>query len=290
MADSDLYNALIGAPVDSAEKQRVLADMLRRKAGFAAVAQLSGDPALAPMGEQQAQQAVQQAQQLQRGQQQVQQMAFEQSKEARQAAAEQQRMDLERSAQALTKRGQDLNFSADLARLEAAAEKAGAKAPTEGERKDASLAVRLEGALRELGSLPAEAQKPSVFEKALSFSDTAANAVRSPDRQRANAAQLDALDAALTLGTGASYNKEQLEGMRTSYFPQIGDSKDAIKAKNDRFQAVVNSARLRAGRAASSIDQSLDTGPKKITTDAEYDALPKGAVFIDPDGKQRRKP
>jgi len=266
MADSDLYNALIGAPVDSAEKQRVLADMLRRKAGFATVAQLTGDPTLAPMGEQQAQQAAQQAQQLQRGQQNAQQMAFDREKEARQAAAQQEQLALERSGQALIKRGQDLNFSADLARLEAAADKAGNKASTEGERKDASLAVRLEGALRELGSLPAEAQAPSVLEKALSFSDTAANTVRSPDRQRANAAQLDALDAALTLGTGASYNREQLEGMRTSYFPQIGDSKEAIKAKNDRFQAVVNSARLRAGRAAPSIDQALGPSKKVVRT------------------------
>jgi hypothetical protein len=31
-------------------------------------------------------------------------------------------------------------------------------------------------------------------------------------------------------------------------------------------------------------------GPKKITNDAEYNALPSGAEFIGPDGKKRRKP
>jgi hypothetical protein len=31
-------------------------------------------------------------------------------------------------------------------------------------------------------------------------------------------------------------------------------------------------------------------GPKRITSDAEYDALPSGTVFIDPDGKERKKP
>lgn len=31
-------------------------------------------------------------------------------------------------------------------------------------------------------------------------------------------------------------------------------------------------------------------GPQKVSSDAEYDALPSGAVFIGPDGKQRRKP
>lgn len=30
--------------------------------------------------------------------------------------------------------------------------------------------------------------------------------------------------------------------------------------------------------------------PKQITSDAEYNALPSGAVFLDPNGKQRRKP
>lgn len=33
-----------------------------------------------------------------------------------------------------------------------------------------------------------------------------------------------------------------------------------------------------------------DSGPAKIGSDAEYDALPSGTEFIDPEGKRRRKP
>lgn len=35
---------------------------------------------------------------------------------------------------------------------------------------------------------------------------------------------------------------------------------------------------------------SGDTQPKKITSDTDYNALPSGAEFIDPNGKKRRKP
>jgi len=64
-SSDDLYAALMGEPVNTREKQAAIADLLRRRAGFAGVAQLTGDPALAPMGEQQAQQTQQQAQMLQ---------------------------------------------------------------------------------------------------------------------------------------------------------------------------------------------------------------------------------
>jgi len=58
------------------------------------------------------------------------------------------------------------------------------------------------------------------------------------------------LDAALTLGTGAAYTKEQLEGYRTSYFPQLGDDEQTIKAKAQRLNNLVEAAYSKAGRAA----------------------------------------
>jgi hypothetical protein len=36
--------------------------------------------------------------------------------------------------------------------------------------------------------------------------------------------------------------------------------------------------------------QAAPAGPVQIKSDAEFDALPSGAVFVGPDGKQRRKP
>lgn len=59
--------------------------------------------------------------------------------------------------------------------------------------------------------------------------DAAGNYFKSTGRQNVEAAQLDALDAALTLNTGAAYTKEQLRGLAKSYFPQPGNTPEVIK-------------------------------------------------------------
>ena len=79
--------------------------------------------------------------------------------------------------------------------------------------------------------------------------EAAGNYLKSPERQNIEAAQLDALDAALTLNTGAAYTKEQLFGLRKSYFPQPGDDESTITAKQDRLQGLIETARIRARSA-----------------------------------------
>ena len=125
---------------------------------------------------------------------------------------------------------------------------------TEGERKAGSLLTRLRGSQQQLADVTAknpDAASPNFIGQALSSigMESAGNLVTSGDRQRVNAAQLDLLDAALTLGTGAAYTKEQLEGYRKSYFPQIGDSPETIRDKEERLKNVIASAEVAAGRA-----------------------------------------
>ena len=132
-----------------------------------------------------------------------------------------------------------------------------AKPPTEGERKAATLLSRLEfseNQLREAVKSDKGAASPSLLAEGarrIPFigGDTTANAFTPEARQRVEAAQLDILDAALTLGTGAAYTREQLEGYRRSYFPQLGDSDATIKDKAARLENIINSARIAAGRA-----------------------------------------
>lgn len=136
---------------------------------------------------------------------------------------------------------------------------------TEGERKAAALGTRLDAALTELNGLSAiapEAEKPGLIERGLESVglEAAANTVRSTERQRADAAQLDALDAALTLATGAAYTKEQLQNLRKSYFPQLGDDEATVAAKKERFNTIVKTARIAAGRAEPSIDRANSLG------------------------------
>jgi hypothetical protein len=129
----------------------------------------------------------------------------------------------------------------------------GDKAPTEGERKAATLLQRLQFSQSQLTQALVDdpnAAKPGVFTSAVAkLSTPLANALTPESQQRVKAAQLDMLDAALTLGTGAAYTKEQLEGYREAYFPQIGDKPQQIRDKQQRLENVISAARIAAGRA-----------------------------------------
>lgn len=165
-------------------------------------------------------------------------------------------------------------------------------AATEGERKAATLLQRLNGSLQQLQTATTEdptAAAPTVGASVAGsipfVGDVARNSVNSAERQRVEAAQLDILDAALTLGTGAAYTKEQLEGYRRSFFPQLGDKPDTIRDKQARLDNVIEAARIAAGRAAPSGGGQ----PRRVSSAADYEALPSGATFIDPQGNVRRK-
>jgi hypothetical protein len=168
-------------------------------------------------------------------------------------------------------------------------------APTEGERKSATLLQRLRGSQAQLRTAlesSPESAKPGAGAEATRkvFGDTPANIITPAARQQVEAAQLDILDAALTLGTGAAYTREQLESYRRAYFPQIGDDDKAVADKAVRLENVIQAAEIAAGRAGKNVPE-FPTGnaPKKITSEAEYKALPKGASYIAPDGTTRRK-
>jgi hypothetical protein len=125
---------------------------------------------------------------------------------------------------------------------------------TEGERKASTLLQRLqfsEGQLTKALVDDPDAAKPGVFTSALDVLSTPlANTLTPEARQRVQSAQLDILDAALTLGTGAAYTKEQLEGYRSSYFPAIGDGPTQVKDKKARLQNVISAAKIAAGKGA----------------------------------------
>lgn len=133
---------------------------------------------------------------------------------------------------------------------------------TEGERKAATLVQRLQSSQQQLRDAldptkngDPKAAKPSILSeglRAMKGGEVFANSLNSAQRQRVEAAQLDILDAGLTLATGAAYTREQLEGYRKSYFPQIGDDKTTIKDKEQRLMTMIEAGRTQAGRAAPS--------------------------------------
>jgi hypothetical protein len=127
--------------------------------------------------------------------------------------------------------------------------------PNEGERKAATLANRLNFSVDQInqaiGLDPTAAMPNTSVEIArfLSRTELLPNKLTSPQRQIVESAQLDILDAALTLGTGAAYTQEQLESYRKAYFPQIGDKPENVAAKRARLQNILKSAEISSGRA-----------------------------------------
>jgi hypothetical protein len=139
--------------------------------------------------------------------------------------------------------------------------------PSEGERKAAVLASRLNfsvGQMNEaIGADPKAAMPSTTAEIArfVSRTDFLPNKLTTEQRQIVEAAQEDILDAALTLGTGAAYTREQLAGYKKSYFPQLGDSATTVKTKQERLNNLLKSAEVASGRAASQITAPIPKLP-----------------------------
>lgn len=126
---------------------------------------------------------------------------------------------------------------------------------TEGERTAGILANRLDFAQSQINDILAtspEVKSPGMLPTALSSVglDYLARISNPDERNVIEAAQMDMLDAALTLGTGAAYTKEQLEGYRKSYFPQLGDGETVINRKAERLKNLIDAAYAKAGRGA----------------------------------------
>jgi hypothetical protein len=164
---------------------------------------------------------------------------------------------------------------------------AAAGALTEGERKAGMLYGRLlnsEAQLREALDESPDAAIPGVFESGVSsVSPTLGNTVTSAQRQRVEAAQLDIIEAALTLSTGAAYTPVQLEIQRKAHFPQIGDDPPTIEDKKARLKTLVNLAEMAAGRAAASVPRPGPPRPPSVDRDTWRSMTDKEKIeFIGP--------
>jgi len=131
--------------------------------------------------------------------------------------------------------------------------------PTESERTAGFLTNRVVNSLNQLqtvvGAKPTAAS-PNFGAEAVRFltgSEYLKNLANPEARQQVEAAQLEILDAALTLGTGAAYTREQLENYRRSYFPQLGEKPGTVADKQKRLTSLIDSAMIKSGRAAPSM-------------------------------------
>lgn len=157
---------------------------------------------------------------------------------------------------------QNREVTKELQRLAVEQKKAGASnfnvnLPSESERTAGYLTTRLQNSLQQyqrvLGEDPNAALPNLKAEvvRGVTRSEYLKNLVNPESRQRVEAAQLDMLDAALTMATGAAYTREQLESTRRTLFPELGDKPATIRDKAKRLDDLLKEAAMtKAGRAA----------------------------------------
>lgn len=127
--------------------------------------------------------------------------------------------------------------------------------PSESERKAGTMVNILDKNLLQMQNalgIDPSAVKPNVpasIVEAIAGPNALSRAMTPAQRQVIEDSQLDVLDAALTLRTGAAYTREQLKGMKDTYFPGVLDKPAAIQAKKQRLETLIDSAYISAGRA-----------------------------------------
>jgi hypothetical protein len=127
--------------------------------------------------------------------------------------------------------------------------------PSEGERKAGFMSTILDRNILQMQNalgVDPTAVKPNVAAsvvESVTGPNLLSRSMKPAQRQIVEDSQLDVLDAALTLRTGAAYTREQLNAMRDTYFPVLGDKTDAITQKKQRLESLLEGAYINAGRA-----------------------------------------
>ena len=127
--------------------------------------------------------------------------------------------------------------------------------PSEGERKAGFMSNILDRNILQMQNalgIDPKAVKPNVpasIVEAITGPNLLSRSMTPAQRQIVEDSQLDVLDAALTLRTGAAYTPVQLSAMRSTYFPVLGDKPAAITAKKQRLETLLEGAYIASGRA-----------------------------------------
>lgn len=144
---------------------------------------------------------------------------------------------------------------------------------TEAQNKAAALTTTLQAAMnniRRVAKKSPEAEGPGIGEIVAGvFGPDAREFMQSPERRDIAGSQFLAVDAALTLATGAAYTPSQLQGYTRSLFPTINDTPENIAAKRRKFEEIIQAGRKQAGAKAPSVDQAI------AAVDAIYGTAPE---------------
>ena len=157
---------------------------------------------------------------------------------------------------------------------------------------DAQLSV-LDGAIRDVKASPdAFTFKRGLATMAGPLTESAVGRLDSPSERDARSYVFNVVSKVINERAGAAQSAQELARLR-SFLPAETDSAQQITDKLESFKGYLSDLGngYRAGRYQPQQPKATGgNGPARITSDAEYSALPSGATFIGPDGKTRRKP
>lgn len=155
-----------------------------------------------------------------------------------------------------------------------------------GEQQSFVLATRIGGGIDDLNFImeqaPSSNRSPGLGESILydvfGPNSVATRGLTDEARVAIEDTQMDILDALLTLGTGAAYNAEQLQGQRAAYFPQFNDKPWQIDLKRRKLARLFDAVKRRAGPLSVDLDKYQNSllgaaAPKKATP---RDKMPLG--------------
>lgn len=170
----------------------------------------------------------------------------------------------------------------------------GGKPLTDAQSKAALFGTRMQEANKIFDSLEQSGTTTSIPGSRAGFGVGATiNAFSPASQQKLDQAKRDFVNAVLRRESGAVISDAEFANAEKQYFPQIGDASEVIAQKKQNREVAQRGVMAEVPQGKRSSIAAEITGKSvapKITNDAEYNALPSGATFIDPNGKTRRKP
>lgn len=183
----------------------------------------------------------------------------------------------------------------------------------EGQGKAAGFSDRMlqsEGILSGVGVAPnaegppspgVQSQGASLAQTGLSKTPVIGNYLVSKDRQKYEQAKRDFINAQLRRESGAVISPEEFANADKQYFPVPGDERhpEIIQQKAANRRVAIEAMGREGGpsyRPKFNFDQNGTVVPygqatsRRPISQKEYESLPRGSVFIAPDGSERVKP
>lgn len=148
-----------------------------------------------------------------------------------------------------------------------------------------------------------ESQGTSIWNKTVGSLPVVGNFARSEDAQKYDQARRNFINAVLRRESGAVISPEEFANAEQQYFPQPGDGPEVIEQKRNNRDTTIQGLKVSSGQGAQFAlppgaqppAAPLPPAPPqnqnvpRVTSPADYERLPSGSRYTDPNGNIRTK-